>query len=295
MYAGAYYYNNVNIINNISLYNCCLCCDIACIVIIFSSCIRMVSSTTQLKANGAQSGSNQHNGGSNQHNGVSPVQQEPDSKAEAIQDGFLMRIAFPFTLILLMPNLVLWLWYTVKYYDGSFLKFTQVFLDSPVWLVTDVWSKVNIGTPFTLSVIGGYMTFQAILMKMVPGRIVQGPVTTNGNTPTYVDNGFRIFLITMASFVGLSWFLKTYTIYSPSLIYDNFGDLLATMNIFSLVFCVGLYFKGLYMPSTTDSGSGGNPLFDYYWGIELYPRVFGIDVKVGNANPSHSCFFVWGA
>ncbi|NDE82829.1 MAG: 7-dehydrocholesterol reductase, partial [Chlamydiia bacterium] len=31
--------------------------------------------------------------------------------------------------------------------------------------------------------------------------------------------------------------------------------------------------------SSSDSGSSGNPIFDYYWGTELYPRVSGWDVK----------------
>jgi 7-dehydrocholesterol reductase len=36
----------------------------------------------------------------------------------------------------------------------------------------------------------------------------------------------------------------------------------------------------LFAPSSTDCGSSGNFIFDYYWGTELYPRIFGFDVKV---------------
>jgi 7-dehydrocholesterol reductase len=46
-----------------------------------------------------------------------------------------------------------------------------------------------------------------------------------------------------------------------------------------LVFCLLLYFKGIYAPSTTDHSSTGNFIFDYYWGTELYPRILGWDVK----------------
>ena len=38
--------------------------------------------------------------------------------------------------------------------------------------------------------------------------------------------------------------------------------------------------KGLYFPSTTDCGTTGNFIVDFYWGTELYPRIFGWDVKV---------------
>jgi 7-dehydrocholesterol reductase len=63
-------------------------------------------------------------------------------------------------------------------------------------------------------------------------------------------------------------------------VYDIFGDILATLTLFSLVFCLFLYLKGLVAPSTSDHGSSGNPIFDFYWGTELYPRILGVDVKV---------------
>jgi len=50
--------------------------------------------------------------------------------------------------------------------------------------------------------------------------------------------------------------------------------------VYSLLLCVLLYLKGRFMPSTTDSGCSGNIIFDYYWGTELYPRIFGVDIKV---------------
>ena len=33
------------------------------------------------------------------------------------------------------------------------------------------------------------------------------------------------------------------------------------------------------MPSSADHGHTGNFIFDYYWGTELNPRIFGYDVK----------------
>lgn len=189
---------------------------------------------------------------------------------------------FPALLLLITPNFIMWMWYTVKFHGGSYSAFFSSVLESPNPLVplAEIWKTVSVGTPFACWVIGGYMLFQIALMKIVPGPRAEGPVTPHGNVPVYVDNGFRIYLITMASFVMLTYYLKTYTVYSPSQVYDNFGDLLATMNAFSIVFCMLLYFKGLFAPSSTDNGSSGNLIFDYYWGTELYPRIFGIDIKV---------------
>jgi len=38
--------------------------------------------------------------------------------------------------------------------------------------------------------------------------------------------------------------------------------------------------KGKYMPSTSDHRSSSNWLTDFYRGVELYPRIFDIDVKL---------------
>ena len=50
------------------------------------------------------------------------------------------------------------------------------------------------------------------------------------------------------------------------------------LNAFALLFCAFLCIKGLYFPSTKDSGSSGNVVVDFYWGTELYPRVWGVYV-----------------
>lgn len=31
--------------------------------------------------------------------------------------------------------------------------------------------------------------------------------------------------------------------------------------------------QGKYFPSSSDSGSTGSLIYDYYWGMELYPRI----------------------
>jgi 7-dehydrocholesterol reductase len=49
----------------------------------------------------------------------------------------------------------------------------------------------------------------------------------------------------------------------------------------SFAFCAFLFVKGKVAPSSSDSGSGGSVVADFYWGLELYPRLFGgrLDVK----------------
>ena len=52
-------------------------------------------------------------------------------------------------------------------------------------------------------------------------------------------NGVLAYFTTLALFLA-GWQLK---LFSPARVYDLFGELLAGLNIFSLLFCLFLYFK----------------------------------------------------
>ena len=60
---------------------------------------------------------------------------------------------------------------------------------------------------------------------------------------------------------------------------DHFGEILATLVLFALVFCLFLYFKGVYRPTSEDRSVTGNFIWDYYWGVELHPALFGVNLK----------------
>jgi len=52
------------------------------------------------------------------------------------------------------------------------------------------------------------------------------------------------------------------------------------LNAYAFVLCLFLYIKGHVNPSGPDSGSLGNAFVDFFWGMELYPRVFDFDLKL---------------
>ncbi len=143
--------------------------------------------------------------------------------------------------------------------------------------IASIWGPVFFGTPTAWKILGCFAMFQLFLMKAIPGKPFLGPITPKGNVPLYKANGIPCFFITICAF-----FLGSYRfhLFSPTIIYDHLGPLLGALNAFSLLFCLYLYFKGIYSPSSTDCGKTGSPLFDYYWGTELYPRIFGYDVKM---------------
>jgi 7-dehydrocholesterol reductase len=100
-----------------------------------------------------------------------------------------------------------------------------------------------------------------------------------GNTPVYKNNGMLFFIITLVVFVVAAGTLE-YFGYTVTIICDQFGAYLFIINIGSLIFCLFLYTKGIFFPSSSDNGSSGNPIMDYYWGVELYPRIGKLDIKL---------------
>ena len=134
---------------------------------------------------------------------------------------------------------------------------------------------IGVGTTEAWTFLAVFNTL-ALLIYWWPGETKCGPLTATGHLPEYVDNGVAHCALFSGLYAGgayLGW-------YDFGVLFDVFGPTVGALNAFGLVFCVFLYFKGLHSPCTKDSGtSGGGFVFDYYWGMELYPRICGVDVK----------------
>ncbi len=128
----------------------------------------------------------------------------------------------------------------------------------------------------------GLFSLGALSLYWLPGKVKYGPATPTGHVPDYVDNGIAHCFLSTVMFVGGS--NLGLQLWDLGIIYDTFASVVGALNIFGLVFCAGLYVKGMYAPSgagvAPDCGpSGYGPMFDYYWGAELYPRICSVDVK----------------
>ena len=115
-------------------------------------------------------------------------------------------------------------------------------------------------------------------MKFLPGKEHRGPATDKGNVPIYKDNGLLSFFVSTIGFVVFSS-KGLFNLYDIGIGYIYYREMISAMCIFSFFFCAFLTFKGYFFPSSSDSGSAGNLVMDYYWGVELYPRVFDFDIK----------------
>lgn len=86
----------------------------------------------------------------------------------------------PLFLVCVTPIFVHLFWYTNFHLDGSFSALFQSIMEKGFVEIL----KLAIPSPFTLKawkIILTFMTVQAILMRVVPGKEYTGPMTSQGN------------------------------------------------------------------------------------------------------------------
>lgn len=178
------------------------------------------------------------------------------------------------SLLSFTPPFVILMWYTNVHADGSILKTFNHLRENGLQGLIDIWPKP---TAIAGKLIICYAIFEAALQLLLPGKTVEGPISPTGHRPVYKANGMAAYAVTLITYISLWWF----GIFNPAIVYDHLGEIFSTLIFGSLVFCVLLYIKGHVAPSSTDSGSSGNIIVDFYWGMELYPRIGKhFDIKV---------------
>ncbi|MCW5908356.1 MAG: hypothetical protein KIS94_10875 [Chitinophagales bacterium] len=191
--------------------------------------------------------------------------------------NFFTRTVVPVFLMTATPPFAMLFWHTNVNLDGSFLNLWNEIVSKGFFnLLNEVWFSRFFGTATAWKMIAVFAAFQLLLMKILPGRKYYGNITPQGNVPEYKDNGLLSYILTFVVYFFCTHVLH---LFDAGIIYHHFGDLLGALNFTALVFCLFLYFKGRYFPSTTDNSHTGNFIFDYYWGTELYPRILGWDIK----------------
>ncbi len=205
-----------------------------------------------------------------------PASPDPETRPTApatptpAEMGFFRTTLAPLFLVVTCPPAIVAVWIAAVHLDGSILRLFSA----------EGWAALVAHWPWpslrAASILAIFAVFQALLLLLLPGKAIPGPVTAKGNVPMYKENGPLAYVLTHAAFLGASLGLG---LFSPGILYDAFGEILITSSLFALLFCAFLTWKGIHRPSSSDSGSTGNLIFDYYWGTELHPTVFGMSLK----------------
>jgi 7-dehydrocholesterol reductase len=203
---------------------------------------------------------------------------EAAARDERVGPRWLRMTLVPAALIAICPPTAILVWYTHTALGGSLVALARLVAhDGAASAITKIFGPVFFGSKTAWSIIAVFAATQLVLMRALPGKPFYGPITPKGNVPVYKANGPLAFAVTVALFVGASFGLH---LFPATILYDHFGEIIGALNIFSLAFCLFLYSKGRFRPSTSDAGLSGNFVFDYYWGTELYPTMAGWNVKM---------------
>eukprot|EP00170_Pyropia_yezoensis_P004620 contig_18841_g4633 len=177
----------------------------------------------------------------------------------------------PALLLLLSPPFTLLTITTCQTYGGDLLAAGRVALTAPAALL----AALPRPSWWATGVLAAYTAVQYALLVLLPGRRFVAQLTPMGNRPMYRLNGVAAFVINVVAVVaaGRAGLLH------PGVVYDRYGELLATVNVVACIGVVVLYLKGRYAPQNTDSTVSGNLVWDLYWGTELHPELGGVSLK----------------
>ena len=166
-------------------------------------------------------------------------------------------------LIVALPLFTYYVWICVRDYGGALV------VPSREWI-----SRVPVPTVAAIALYGCWFVLQAVLQIVAPGKIQEGVPLPDGTRLKYKMNGWFSFWFTMAValFVVLAGWVPA------TILYDEFGPLLTTVNCFAFLFSIFLYLQG--KSSGRPERRSGNAFYYYFMGTALNPRIGGFDFKL---------------
>jgi hypothetical protein len=194
---------------------------------------------------------------------------------------FWSESVLPLLLYITCPFFIRSIAFICDHCHGSIMEFfSRILTDQTMTLkhVLEQFFYFQWHWPSALIIIS-LLIYAIIMTMLLPGDEYAGPITDAGHVPIYRNNGFAYYLVSLIIFALLTIVLKLNHL-SPTYIYDHWEEFLSTVSTFAFLLCFFVMLKGKYMPSTDDHRSSSNWLTDFYRGVELYPRIFNIDIKL---------------
>lgn len=128
--------------------------------------------------------------------------------------------------------------------------------------------------------IGFFHVFQSVLYEQLPCKKVYGCKTKAGNTPDYNDNGLYAWFLT--AFLEIFWLSEMYTKEERAELFDNLGDFQKCLNFYGIFISLCVYVWAIFSnkESLNEPIITGNPIKDFFKGIELHPKNKFGDIKL---------------
>lgn len=168
------------------------------------------------------------------------------------------NVAVAALLLVLLPPLVYYFWICLDRFQG------RLVIPTRAWFSYFPWP-----TATSVGMVAGWLLFQGLLQIYAPGRWVEGTPLLDGRRLRYKLNGWVSWWTTWAVLAaGVAGGLIPATILA-----DQFGPLLTTVNIVTYLFAFYLYFHGRRRGTRSERVTG-NPV--YYFHEEAILTTFDI-------------------
>lgn len=170
-----------------------------------------------------------------------------------------------FFIIIFSHFLVYYLWASLEFYNGALVAPSSQMLHLAI-----VGAKPTL---FATAIYSGFILFQFALARFVPGLWVKGlPIPSEGNRQlNYLCNGIGAWYITLAA----AFILNITGIFPLKTLAENMGPMITVGMIWANVLAVTLLIIG-YRKREGDNP----PLYDFFMGAILNPRVGKVDLKL---------------
>lgn len=180
--------------------------------------------------------------------------------------SFVSHTLIPLFLIIFAPNIVVCAISFVVTYGSSVSEALERGFPA-FWY--DAWTLHGAGTPQSWVFLTIFTVYSGLSLLVLPGETYYGPPTSTGHRPVYRKTGFTYYVITMvlAAFILLVQDARGWSIYR------NLPGVAVALTVVAYVVPLLLYIKGHVKPSPGEHGTTGSVVFDFYWGLELYPRI----------------------
>ena len=168
------------------------------------------------------------------------------------------------TLTVVMPLVTFYLWSAVAHHEGS------------LWLpksVADLVAMVPAPTWQAAGILAVWLAFQAVLYVVSPGQIVHGRPTEHGERAEYRINGLFAFGVTAVALIAA----LALGVVSPNAVLSQWGPLLTLATLFAIAAAAWSYRAGRKRGHL--ERSTGHPVYDFYLGTILNPRLGRHDLK----------------
>jgi delta14-sterol reductase len=193
--------------------------------------------------------------------------EEKPSEPSVVPAASTGKVVCALLLMIALPPLVYYMWICATVYQGA------LFLPSTSAELVELANRIPAPTLTSVLIFAGWFLFQALLQIYAPGKVREGTPLADGSRLSYRMNGWSSFCCTLAVLaagVVSGWI-------APTILYDEFGPLLTTANIFAFGFSLFLHLHGKLAPNP-EPGTGSLS-YDYFMGARLNPRIGQFDFK----------------